>query len=177
MKVLFVIDMQNDFIDGALGTKEAQAIVKNVANKILEHKNDCVVATYDTHYEDYLETLEGKKLPVEHCIYKRHGWELNAEIEKALGQCKKVIRKMKKTFGYIEHDDALRGTLGSLKEIDEIEVCGLCTDICVVSNALILRALFPNTKITVDSTCCAGVTPETHISALTTMKMCQIKIK
>lgn len=174
-KILVIVDMQNDFIDGALGTKEAQNIVGNVVEKINKNKDNLIVATYDTHKEDYLETLEGKKLPVEHCIHNTKGWELNKEIENALNDCKNVERILKLTFGYLDWENKLR-MVTNLSEIEEIEICGLCTDICVVSNALILRALFRNIPIKVDSKCCAGVSPETHEAALETMKMCQIDV-
>ena len=165
MKTLIVIDMQNDFIDGSLGTKEAVAIVPNVKKKIEEYKvnGDEIIFTRDTHPENYLETSEGKKLPVKHCIKDTYGWQINAEL---FTDDAKIIDKP--SFGF---------TGWSAMEFEEIEIVGLCTDICVVSNALILKALFPEIKISVDSSCCAGVTPQTHQSALATMKMCQIDIK
>lgn len=174
-KILVVVDMQNDFIDKALGTKEAISIVGNVVEKIKENKDNFIFATYDTHKENYLETLEGKKLPIEHCIYKTNGWEFNKDIEAALESCENVDRILKTTFGYMSWENRIRA-LVNLGDIEEIEICGLCTDICVVSNALILRAIFPNVVIKVDSRCCAGVTPESHEAALTTMKMCQIDV-
>lgn len=163
-KTLIVVDMQNDFIDGSLGTKEAQAIVGNVRKKIEEY-NACggeIIFTRDTHGEDYLETPEGKNLPVEHCIRGTKGWEIAEGLE--VPGCSYID---KPTFGYIHWDE---------REFGEIELVGLCTDICVVSNALILKAMFPDTEITVDAACCAGVTPETHRAALETMKMCQIRV-
>ena len=164
-KTLIVIDMQNDFIDGSLGTAEARAIVENVKNKISEYvsSGDEVIFTRDTHDLNYLNTPEGIKLPVEHCIKDTHGWQIadGLEIDGAT-----VIDKP--TFGY---------TGWGCMQFDEIELVGLCTDICVVSNALILKAAFPDAEISVDSSCCAGVTPETHNAALETMKMCQINIK
>ena len=165
-KTLIVIDMQNDFISEALGTKEAQAIVPNVKKKIEEYKarGDEIIFTRDTHYEDYLKTNEGKHLPVEHCIKDSFGWEIAEELD--TNGCSCID---KETFGFRYWD-----MLGD--DIDEIELVGLCTDICVVSNALILKATFPEIKITVDASCCAGVTPETHKAALTTMKMCQINV-
>lgn len=164
MKTLIVIDMQNDFIDGSLGTKEAMAIVKNVKNKIAEYKanNDEIIFTRDTHGKNYLETPEGKKLPVEHCIKGTEGWQIKDEL-----MVDDAVVIDKPSFGY---------TGWSEMDFEEIEIVGLCTDICVVSNALILKALFPNIKISVDSTCCAGVTPKTHNAALETMKMCQIEV-
>ena len=163
--VLIVIDMQNDFIDGALGTKEAQAIVPNVKKKIEEYKarGDEVIFTRDTHFENYLETNEGKHLPVEHCIKNTHGWQISDNLGNCVG-CD-VIDKT--TFGYNKWNRYY---------YESIELVGLCTDICVVSNALILKATFPEIDITVDASCCAGVTPESHQAALTTMKMCQINI-
>lgn len=171
MKTLIVVDMQNDFIDGSLGTKEAQAIVPNVVKKIDEyHKNgDRVIFTKDTHFSDYLHTSEGLKLPVEHCIRYTYGWNISKELP--INPEDKIIEKL--TFGYSDWDKELL-----LKEIEDgIELVGLCTDICVVSNALILKALYyEEHNITVDASCCAGVTPETHKAAIETMKMCQINV-
>ena len=169
-KLLVVIDMQNDFIDGALGTKEAQAIVPNVKAKIEEYKNQGhdIIFTRDTHFDTYLCTQEGKNLPVEHCISGTTGWKITEEL------CPDQVRTMrtidKLSFGYSGWGDY------TLYRFDEIELCGLCTDICVVSNALIIKACPPETPVTVDARCCAGVTPETHQAALTTMKMCQINV-
>ena len=164
-KTLIVIDMQNDFIDGSLGTKEAQAIVPNVKKKIEEYKarGDEIIFTRDTHFDNYLETNEGKHLPVEHCIRNTHGWQISDNLGNCVGY--DVIDKI--TFGY----DGWNGF-----DFEEVELVGLCTDICVVSNALILKAQFPEINITVDASCCAGVTPESHQAALTTMKMCQINV-
>ena len=174
-KLLIVVDMQDDFIDGALGTKEAVNIVDNVVNKINENKDNLIFVTYDTHKENYLDTLEGKKLPVQHCIHKTKGWQLNDKVEQSLEDCENVDRILKTTFGYTSWENRIRMFM-NLKDIEEIEICGLCTDICVVSNALILRACFPDVVIKIDSKCCAGVTPESHEAALTTMKMCQIDV-
>lgn len=167
MKVLCVIDMQNDFIDGALGTKEAEAIVENVKAKIeLYRKNgDTVIFTRDTHSEDYMNTQEGKNLPVPHCIKGSKGWEVSEKLDTASD---KIIDKP--TFGSFE----LAEHISTLADVDEIELIGLCTDICVISNAMILKARFTETPIKVDSSCCAGVTPESHANALSAMKMCQI---
>ena len=164
-KTLIVIDMQNDFIDGALGTKEAQAIVPNVKRKIEEYeaRGDAIVFTKDTHYSNYLETNEGKHLPVEHCIEGTHGWEISSELD---WSAYPIVEK--ETFGNIYWK--------SFFDFEEVELVGLCTDICVVSNALILKAMYPEINITVDASCCAGVTPESHKAALTTMKMCQINV-
>lgn len=167
MKVLCVIDMQNDFIDGALGTKEAEAIVENIKAKIeLYRKNgDTVIFTRDTHSEDYMNTQEGKNLPVPHCIKDSNGWEISEKLDTASD---KIIDKP--TFGSFE----LAEYISTLADVDEIELIGLCTDICVISNAMILKAMFTETPIKVDSSCCAGVTPESHTNALGAMKMCQI---
>ena len=164
MKTLIVVDMQNDFIDGALGTKEAQMIVGNVGKKIAEYKErgDEVIFTRDTHGEDYLDTPEGKKLPVVHCVRGTKGWEIAESLDTSGCACID-----KPTFGWTHWGE---------RTFEEIEMVGLCTDICVVSNALILKAMFPDVEITVDAACCAGVTPGTHRAALETMKMCQIRV-
>ena len=172
-KVLIVVDMQNDFIDGALGTKEAQAIVGNVVKKIRDYEGHLVIATKDTHGEDYLNTSEGRHLPVPHCIKGTKGWEIRDEIAEELKNADaKVIEKP--TFG----SEQLAEYLGEMaqKEELEIELAGLCTDICVVSNALLLKAKMPESVIKINADCCAGVTVESHEAALLTMKMCQIEI-
>ncbi|MBE6666248.1 MAG: cysteine hydrolase [Ruminococcaceae bacterium] len=163
-KTLIVIDMQNDFIDMALGTKEAVAIVPNVKAKIEEYvKNgDEIIFTRDTHFENYLETPEGKKLPVLHCIRGTRGWEI---ADGLYVQGARIIDKP--TFGYRDWQN---------ETLEDVEIIGLCTDICVVSNALIIKANFPKANVKVDSSCCAGVTPESHEAALLTMKMCQIDV-
>lgn len=171
-KVLVVIDMQNDFIDGSLGTKEALEIVPNVLNKIKEYEPHNIYATRDTHYEDYLETSEGKHLPVAHCIKDSKGWQIRDEITKAMPEAK-IVDKV--TFGSTDLADMLFAR-NDKSELD-IELVGLCTDICVVSNALLLKAKMPEIHISVDSSCCAGVTPESHNAALSTMMMCQIDVK
>ena len=163
-KTLIVIDMQNDFIDGSLGTKEAEAIVENVRKKIDAYREagDEIIFTRDTHHEDYLSTNEGKHLPVIHCIEGSKGWQ----IRKGLDTEGSLIID-KPTFGYKgwkEHS------------FEEVELVGLCTDICVVTNALLLKTLFPEIRVSVDSSCCAGVTPESHEAALQTMKMCQVEV-
>lgn len=170
-KILVVIDMQNDFIDGALGTAEAVNIVDNVANKIKEYSINNVYATRDTHSENYMETNEGKNLPVIHCVRGTKGWQLNEKIETAL---KGAVVVDKPSFGSVDLAEILKKR--SEKENIEIELVGLCTDICVVSNAMILKAYMPEVNISVDSKCCAGVTLESHIKALDTMKMCQINV-
>lgn len=169
-KTLIVIDTQNDFIDGSLGTKEAQAIVPNVRKKIDEYKKrgDDIYFTRDTHFSNYLETNEGKHLPVKHCIRGTHGWQI---ADGLMVEGANVLDKY--TFGY---DDWRSEFSFEDEKPTDIELVGLCTDVCVVSNALILKAQFPEIDITVDASCCAGVTPESHEAALTTMKMCQINV-
>ena len=171
-KFLIVVDMQNDFVDGALGTKEAVAILPNVVNKIKNFDGE-IIATFDTHFENYMETKEGANLPVPHCIKETFGWELNSEVLNAL-EIKGYIPLEKLTFGSKDLPGLIKEKAKG--EDFSIELIGLCTDICVVSNALLLKANFPEIEICVDEKCCAGVTPETHNSAITTMKMCQIKI-
>lgn len=182
MKVLVVVDMQNDFITGSLGTKEAQAIVPNVKQKVAEavKNGDLIIYTRDTHFDYYLESKEGKKLPVEHCIAGTNGWRIPDELLPP-GDYENAHIIDKYTFG----DYELPCTLSQLLPeddgdflCDEIELLGLCTDICVVSNALLLKSYFYNdVEISVDATCCAGVTPESHEAALKTMEMCQINVK
>ena len=169
MKILAVIDMQNDFIDGALGTAEAVAIVPAVSRKIEEFKaaGYDVVFTRDTHGEDYLSTMEGKKLPVVHCVRGTHGWEISDKLDTT--GCS-IINKP--TFGSYE----LAEFAAADPRVDEIVVVGLCTDICVISNAMLLKARLPEVKITVIEHCCAGVTPESHRNALEAMKMCHIDV-
>ena len=179
MKILVVVDMQNDFITGSLGTPEARAIVPNVKRKIEEavKNKDVIIYTRDTHFEDYLNTREGKKLPVKHCIYETEGWEIPEELmEPCYCNCEmRVIDKF--TFGSYDLAKLIRSE-GLFLSCDEIELVGLCTDICVVSNALLLKAAFyQSMDISVDATCCAGVTPESHEAALKTMEMCQINVR
>ena len=171
-KFLVVVDMQKDVVDGALGSKEAVAIVPNVKKKISEYvaNGDKIVYTRDTHGENYLETNEGKHLPVKHCIKDTDGWQIYDGLY--VDGCSIVD---KGAFGF-PFWNQIPATSVDLPNSEEIEIIGLCTDICVVSNALILKAQFPEHKITVDSSCCAGVTPESHEAALTTMKMCQIEV-
>ena len=171
-KILIVVDMQKDFVDGALGTPEAVAIVDNVVNKINSFEGNIIV-TYDTHFEDYMDTREGKNLPVPHCIKETDGWKLNAKVQDALFG-KEYIELEKPTFGSILLPEIIDDLAG--EEEFEIELIGLCTDICVVSNAMVLKAHYPEVSIKVDASCCAGVTPETHDAALMTMKMCQIEV-
>lgn len=173
MHVLVVVDMQNDFIDGALGTDEAVKIVGSVAEKIREYEGQTVFATRDTHEENYLETAEGRHLPVPHCIRGTKGWEIRPEIAGALAQADAQVID-KPTFG----SEVLARKLQKMAEQEElsIELAGLCTDICVVSNALLIKAKLPETPLRVDPACCAGVTRESHEAALLTMKMCQVDV-
>lgn len=170
--LLVVVDIQKDFVDGALGTAEAVAIVENAAKKIREFDGEIFV-TYDTHFENYMETAEGAKLPVPHCIKGTEGWELNADIADALTD-KKYTAVEKITFGSTELPELVKKAVDD--EDFDVTLIGLCTDICVVSNALILKANFPEKEVYVDAACCAGVTVDTHNAALTTMKMCQINV-
>lgn len=170
-KILVVVDMQNDFIDGALGTKEAEQIVEPVMHKIKEYNIGNIYATRDTHGTDYLSSQEGKNLPVEHCIKGTQGWEIRSEIAELLDG---AVIVDKPSFGSLKLAELLYEE--NKKEELEIELVGLCTDICVVSNAILLKAKMPEIKISVDASCCAGVTPESHAAALETMKMCQINI-
>ena len=170
MRVLVVVDMQNDFIDQALGTKEAVGIVDNVAKKIKEF-DGAVIFTKDTHGENYLDTQEGKNLPVVHCIKGSNGWQISSKLPVP----EDAVVFEKPTFGSRKLAAYLED-IAKEKGIEEIEVIGLCTDICVISNALLIKAFLPEVKITVDSACCAGVTPASHKNALEAMKMCQINV-
>ena len=170
-KILVVVDMQNDFIDGALGTKEAVAIVENVVSKIRSYPAEDVYATRDTHETDYLKTQEGKFLPVEHCIRGTTGWEIRPEIAALLSE-ERIFDKP--TFGSVALAEKLREE--NQKEELSIELVGLCTDICVISNALLLKACMPEVLISADASCCAGVTPEKHEAALETMRSCQVQV-
>lgn len=171
-KFLVVVDMQKDFVDGALGTEEAKSIVPYVAEKIESFDGEIFV-TYDTHFENYTDTAEGRKLPVPHCIKGTDGWKLDEAVQNSLS--KKTYTAVEKlTFGSTELPKLIRDRAGD--EDFSVELIGLCTDICVVSNALILKANFPERKIAVDERCCAGVTKETHASAIATMRMCQIDV-
>lgn len=167
MKVLCIIDMQKDFIDGALGSREAQAIVPNVVKKLAEARanGDKVIFTRDTHTEDYMNTQEGRNLPVVHCVKGTPGWEIASELDVANDL---VIDKP--TFGSV----ALSEMIAAMQDADSVELVGLCTDICVISNAMLIKARMPEMPVSVDGSCCAGVTPESHNNALNAMKMCQI---
>jgi len=170
-KILVVVDMQNDFITGSLGTPEAQAIVPKVVDKIREW-DSVILATMDTHGADYLDTQEGKNLPVEHCMHRTEGQFIVEEVSDLLWDKTQIFPK--NTFGSVN----LACGINDLYKEGYVEVVliGVCTDICVISNALLIKAFCPEIKITVDATCCAGVTPDSHKNALEAMKMCQINI-
>ena len=172
-EVLIVVDMQNDFIDGSLGTKEAEAIVEHVVEAI-DRFEGSVIATRDTHPESYLSSREGRFLPVEHCIKDSDGWQIRKEVEEALKK-KDALIIDKPTFGSEKLVEVLK-EMDRKQPIGTVTLLGLCTDICVVSNALLVEAAFPETDIKVLKDCCAGVTPDSHEAALTTMKMCQIEV-
>ena len=170
-KILIVVDMQNDFIDGALGTKEAVAIVPYV-KEVVENFDGKVLFTRDTHFENYMDTQEGKNLPVPHCIKDTEGWQIRTELD--------VLRKTdaidKVTFGSAELPAKLK-ELNDADAIESITFIGLCTDICVISNVMVTKAFFPEIPVIVDAACCAGVSPETHKNALEAMKVCQVKVE
>ena len=169
-KVVVVVDMQNDFVDGSLGTAEAQAMLPRLVQKLSEARASGTtdfIFTMDTHPIEYLQTAEGKKLPVEHCIKGSSGWEIVPQLQSFAASAKAVVEKP--TFGSIELPKFVA-------DYNEIELVGLCTDICVISNALLLKAFYPEKQICVDAACCAGVTQESHKNALSAMKMCQIAI-
>lgn len=177
-KLLVVVDVQNDFVDGVLGTPEAQAIIPNIVKKIREW-DGAIISTFDTHDNSYLDTNEGKHLPIPHCIKNTWGWEQNAEVAAAIDKKKEKYTFPDTAVWSVEKNAFGSTTLPTVVcngKYGYIELIGLCTDICVVSNALLLKAEYPEFTIAVDPTCCAGVTPETHKAALTTMKMCQIDI-
>ncbi|MBQ7380253.1 MAG: cysteine hydrolase [Clostridia bacterium] len=167
MKILIVVDMQKDFIDGALGTAEAVSIVPAV-KELIKGFEGTVYFTRDTHYENYMSTEEGKHLPVPHCIKDTEGWQIHPELD-ALRTTTPID---KLTFGSRE----LVALLAEQKDVESITLCGLCTDICVISNALLIKAYYPEIPLYVVANACAGVTPESHQNALAAMKMCQIGI-
>ena len=169
-KAIVVVDMQKDFIDGALETKEAQEMLPRMEAKLsaAQAAGTKLVFTMDTHGEDYLATQEGRRLPVPHCIRGTEGWEIAASLQPFVRAAAAVVEKP--AFGSTELP-------ALLEDCDEIELVGLCTDICVISNALVLKAFYPEKKISVDASCCAGVTPESHAEALRAMKMCQVDVK
>ena len=195
-KILVIVDMQNDFIDGPLGTPEARAIVDNVCAKIREGEWDKVYYTMDTHNDNYLDTQEGRKLPIVHCVKNDPGWMLNADVMSTISNINEYTKIEKCTFGsinlagmlngYVLHaaleggkmytvEDIMNGAMHHGYDI-ELTLVGVCTDICVISNALLLKAHYPEMKIVVDASCCAGSTPEKHRMALEVMKSCQIDI-
>lgn len=171
MKRLYVVvDMQKDFIDGSLGTREAQEMLPRMVDRLTEiqaRKDTDIIFTMDTHGSDYLETQEGKNLPVQHCIKGTDGWQIAAALQVFAERAVAIVEKP--SFGYIGWQDIGKG-------YDEITMGGLCTDICVISNAMLLKAFFPEIRLRIDSTCCAGVTAESHNNALQSMKMCQMDI-
>ncbi|MBQ9328429.1 MAG: cysteine hydrolase [Solobacterium sp.] len=170
-EILVVVDMQKDFVDGSLGTPEAVAILPAVKEKIASYPKDHIYATLDTHQSDYLNTNEGKHLPVEHCIEGTEGWLIHEELRDSLTG---VTFVPKPTFGSTKLAEILKQE--NEKEPISVELVGLCTDICVISNALLLKASMPEIDIKVDADCCAGVTPEKHLAALETMRSCQIEV-
>ena len=177
MRLLIVVDMQKDFVDGTLGTAEAQAIVPAVCEKIQKF-DGAIIVTQDTHQANYLGTQGGSILPVTHCVQNTPGWELDAKVYAAVkSRGDAAIRSvMKPTFGSVELGEYLVDK-GHDADIEEIVLVGLCTDICVISNALLIKAFLPEVKVTVDAACCAGVTPESHKNALRAMRMCQVNIE
>lgn len=168
--LLIVVDMQNDFIDGALGTREAQAIVDKVKEKILDFKGP-VIFTRDTHGENYMETQEGRNLPVPHCIKGTDGWQIRPELD----ALRKTPPVDKPGFGSVELGRMLL-EMNAKEAIGSITLIGLCTDVCVISNALIIKAFLPEVQVKVDASCCAGISPESHDNALSAMAMCQVEI-
>ena len=168
-KAIVVVDMQNDFVDGALGTQEAQAMLPRMVEKlaVARAEGTALVFTMDTHGADYLQTQEGQKLPVEHCIRGTAGWQI-ADILQPFVRGTQIVEKP--DFGAADLPVLLA-------DYDEIELVGLCTDICVISNALLLKAFYPEKPISVDASCCAGVTPESHANAVAAMRMCQVEVR
>lgn len=181
MKLLVMIDMQNDFLTGILGNEQTAAVVPEVCEKIkhyLAETKTPLIYTMDTHTENYLSTQEGRNLPFTHCIKGTAGWQLDSRLKAITDeQPERAVKIEKGTFGGENLPDCIKEISHKFNEnIEEIELVGVCTDICVISNAMLLKAFFPEVLITVDSSCCAGVTPESHTNALEAMKMCQINI-
>lgn len=172
MRFLIVIDMQNDFISGSLGSEQAKKIVGKVKQKI-DNFNGKIIFTRDAHDKDYLCTQEGERLPIKHCIFKTYGWEICDELRSCVG-CAKILDKP--SFGTLDIGEMICASCENVDSIEEIQLVGLCTDICVVSNALILKAQFPEVSIVVDSNCCAGSNKHLHDCALEVMKSCQIDV-
>lgn len=173
--ILIVVDMQRDFVTGALASAEAQAILPKVKEKIevYDRAGKEIIFTRDTHGEDYMQTNEGKHLPVPHCIKGTDGWQICAELTDGITSEYKTVDKP--TFGFLGWKDVLASETADGSDLD-IEMIGVCTDICVVSNTLILKALYPEATVRVDAGCCAGVTPEAHAAALATMRSCQVDV-
>lgn len=168
--ILIVVDMQNDFIDGTLGTKEAVAIVPRVKEKVASFSGP-VIFTRDTHPENYMETQEGKNLPVPHCIKGTEGWQIRPELDRL----RKTEPVDKPGFGSVELGQMLLD-MNEKEPIASVTLIGLCTDVCVISNALIIKAFLPEVPVRVDAACCAGISPESHDNALSAMAMCQVEI-
>ena len=166
-EALIIVDMQKDFVDGALGTSEAVAIVPKLVEKLSKTSKD-LFFTQDTHFENYLQTQEGKFLPVEHCIKNSEGWQIIPELDPFVKKAVRIVEK--NSFGSMELPKFL-------SDYDSFELVGLCTDICVISNAMILKAAYPEKPISIDSKCCAGVSIESHERALESMKTCQFVIE
>ena len=182
-KILLIVDMQNDFIDGALGSRDAIAIVPNVVDKILHFEGDYIIATSDRHGLNYLNTHEGMYLPIEHCLRGTKGAAYHNDILDAFGrvrmerQVKRIYRVAKESFAYTDdYNETFPFVVHKDGKNLDIEIVGLCTDICVVSNALYLRSKYPEADIAVDAKCCAGTSPERHKAALEVMKSCQIEV-
>lgn len=179
MKILVVVDMQNDFIDGSLGTAEAQAIVPKVVEKI-KNFDGAFAVTYDTHCGNYVYTQEGRRLPVAHCMQLTDGWELNADVFDALfdkeEQGNLATSFVKTTFGSTDLGEWI-SKMDEEYGVEEVTLIGLCTDICVISNAMLIKAFCPEIEIKIDASCCAGVTPESHANALRAMQVCQMDIE
>ena len=175
MKILIVVDMQNDFLEGSLRNEEGIKIIDNVVKKINDYNKNGydIIATRDTHTINYLNTQEGKNLPVVHCVKNTLGWEINKDIKEAL---KEVLIFDKPSFGSLDLANYLKEKYENNQNEIEIELVGVCTDICVISNALLIKASLPEVKMYVDASCCAGVSIESHKSALSAMKSCQIEI-
>lgn len=175
MDVLVVVDMQNDFVSGALGTAEAREIVPYAVGRVVDgiDRGETVLFTRDTHGPDYLDTQEGRKLPVPHCVQDTEGWEVIDQLQEYTAG-RQVLDKP--TFGSRTLGEAL-AALNEQEPVEKVTLIGLCTDICVISNALLTKAFLPEAEIAVDAACCAGVTPESHRNALEAMKMCQIAVE
>ncbi len=173
MKYLLVIDVQNDFVDGALGTAEAVAMLPNLFAKVRAFDGE-VWMTKDTHPENYLDTQEGKNLPVKHCIKGTKGWELVPTLEELCREKQSPVYE-KPTFGSVTMAQDLK-QLYDAGKVESVELVGLCTDICVISNALLIKAMMPELKVSVDASCCAGVTPQKHMAALEVLESCQVQV-